>query len=225
MAKIAVLYRSHVMIYLIFIISLIGVGLSIRGHKIGLWLFKGSCLLLFIGGLFIALFFSLRGISVEDMNIDLHPWSNYIIWRSLMAVVVAIIACAISQLPLCFMKSYSKSKILKCEGLVYVLLLIIGICCLYNSTIHSIPDNWRYGNDMVKMIDEYNENHKDKCKSLEDLGLKRIKDNYYEYNGMWFSLWVYDTGYTLYFRDAMNGVVSDYDVDFVYNSEKDYWED
>lgn len=77
---------------------------------------------------------------------------------------------------------------------------------------------------MVKMIDEYNETHKDKCKSLEDLGLKRIKDNYYEYNGMWFDLWVYDTGYTLYFRDAMNGKVSDYDADFVYNSEKDSWE-
>jgi len=204
-------------------------GLSIREDKIGLWLFKGGCLLLFIGGLFIALFFSLRGMDVECMNIDLHPWKNYIIWRSFGSIVVTIIVYAISQLPLCFTKSYSKKQkrnFIKCEGVVYVLLLIMGIFCLYNSLIHSIPDNWQYGNDMVKMIDEYNESHKDKCKSLEDLGLKRIKDNYYEYNGMWFDLWVYDTGYTLYFCNAMNEneEVSDYDVDFVYNSAKDCWE-
>lgn len=218
--------KKMTFLILILTIWLIGIGLSLRGRKVGLWLFKGGCLLLFIGGSFIALFFSLMGITVECMNIDLHPWRNYIIWRSLGSIVVAIIVYAISQLPLFFTKRYSKRQkrnILKSEGLVYVLLLIIGIFCLYNGVIHSIPDNWQYGNDMVKMIDEYNENHKTKCKSLEDLGLKRTKGNYYEYNGMWFDLYVYDTGYTLYFRNAKDEDVSDYDVDFVYNSEKDCW--
>lgn len=214
------------MTYLIFacLILLIYIVLSIKWPRVGFWLFKAFCMLLLIIGLYLALLFYMNTVDARSLNINLHPWKNYIIWRGLDGLIVAITVYVISQLPFCFMKNYPekrKTKILKWEGLIYVSILVMGISYLATETKHFISDELKYGNIMVKRINEYNESHKDKCKSLEDLGLKPVKNNYYEYNGAWFNLKTDDTGYTLYFRNMQHDYL---DFHFVYHSKKDFWE-
>ena len=65
--------------------------------------------------LFVALFFWLGGnADVSALNINLHPWRNYLLYRVFAAIVCVMVFLAISQLPLLFVKCYSKKK--KCRS-------------------------------------------------------------------------------------------------------------
>ena len=63
--------------------------------------------------IFFALFFTLMGLSVNALNIDLHPWREYVIWRFLFAATVTVVLFAVSQIPLMFIRQFLKQEKLK----------------------------------------------------------------------------------------------------------------
>ena len=79
--------------------------------------------------LFVALFISLGPNDISSLNINLHPWKNYLRYRVIAAVVCDIVIFAISQFPLLFVKYHKKMRLMKYEGSVYIVALIIGIIC------------------------------------------------------------------------------------------------
>lgn len=214
-----------IMLILAFAIIL-SFGLMVKCPKYGLWLYKGAIFGIMIIVLFVALFFYLGGnADVSALNINLHPWKNYLLYRVFAAVVCVTIIFAISQLPLLFAKCYAmkeKKQIVKTEGLVYAAILVIGVICLSEfSGVGKLHDEkLQAGNEVVRLIDEYNKTHKMQCQSLSDLGLKPVGDNYYEYKGMWFLLDANDKAFDLRFLSPYDG---DINYDFTYSSDTHEW--
>lgn len=177
--------------------------------------------------LFVALFFWLGGnADVSALNINLHPWRNYLLYRVFAAVACVTFFLAISQLPLLFVKCYAKKKkwqIIKNEGIVYAVTLIIGVICLSEfSGVGKLHDEkLQADNEVVRLLDEYNKTHKMQCQSLSELGLKPVNDNFYEYKGMWFLLDVNDKTFELRFRSPHGG---DINYDFTYSSDVQEWD-
>ena len=153
--------------------------------------------------LFVALFFWLGGnADVSALNINLHPWKNYLLYRVFAATACVMFFLAVSQLPLLFVKCYAKKikkQIVKYEGLVYALTLVIGVICLSEfSGVGKLHDEkLQAGNEVVRLIVEYNNTHKTQCQSLSELGLKPVGDDFYEYKGMRFLLNVNDKAFDL----------------------------
>ncbi|WP_287132861.1 hypothetical protein [Bacteroides sp.] len=84
-------------------------GLMTKCPKYGLWLYKGAIFGIMIIFLFVALFFWLGGnADASALNINLHPWKNYLLYRVFAAVACVMVFLAISQLPLLFVKCYAK---------------------------------------------------------------------------------------------------------------------
>jgi len=217
---------TFIMIILVVAIIL-SFGLMVKSPKYGLWLYKGATFGIMLIFLFVALFFWLGGnADVSALNINLHPWKNYLLYRVTAAVACVTVFLAISQLPLLFVKCYSKKKkwqIIKYEGLVYAVTLVIGVICLSEfSGVGKLHDEkLQAGNEVVRLIDEYNNTHKTQCQSLSDLGLKPVGDNFYEYKGMWFLLNANDKAYGLRFRSPYGG---DLNYDFTYSSDIHEWD-
>ncbi len=217
------------LIMLILVVAIVlSSGLMVRSPRYGLWLYKGAILGIMIIFLFVALFFWLGGnAAVSALNINLHPWRNYLLYRVTAAVACVTVFLAISQLPLLFVKCYAKKKkwqIIKYEGLVYAITLVIGVICLSEfSGVGKLHDEkLQAGNEVVRLIDEYNKTHKMQCQSLSDLGLKPVGDNFYEYKGMWFLLGANDKTFELRFRSPDGG---DINYDFTYSSDVQEWDD
>lgn len=207
---------------------IISFGLMVKSPKYGLWLYKGAVFGIMIIVLFVVLVFYLgSGVDASTLNINLHPWRNYLRYRVFAGVACVTVFIAISQLPLLFVKCYAKKKkwqIIKYEGLVYAVLLIIGIVCLSKfSCVGGLHDEkLQAGNEVVRLIDKYNKTHKMQCQSLSDLGLKPVGDNFYEYKGMWFLLDANDKAFELRFRSPYGG---DINYDFTYSSDVQEWDD
>ena len=178
-------------------------GLMVKSPKYGLWLYKGAIFGIMIIFLFVALFFWLgSNADVSALNINLHPWKNYLLYRVFAATACVMFFLAVSQLPLLFVKCYAKKikkQIVKYEGLVYALTLVIGVICLSEfSGVGKLHDEkLQAGNEVVRLIDEYNNTHKTQCQSLSELGLKPVGDDFYEYKGMRFLLNVNDKAFDL----------------------------
>lgn len=141
-------------------------------------------------------------------------------YRVFAAVACVVVFLAISQFPLLFVKCYAKKKkqIVKYEGVVYAVTLVIGVVCLSEfSGVGKLHDEkLQAGNEVVRLIDEYNETHKMQCQSLSDLGLKPVGDNFYEYKGMWFLLYANDKAFELRFRSPYGEDIN-YDLSFLYH--------
>lgn len=202
-------------------------GLMKKSPKYGLRLYKGAIFGIMIIVLFVALFFYLGGTEVSTLNINLHPWRNYLRYRVFAAVACVAVFLAISQLPLFFANCYAKKKkwqIIKYEVLVYGVVLIIGVVCLSRfSGVGELHDEkLQAGNEVIRLIDEYNKTHEKQCQSLSDLGLKLVDDNFYEYKGMWFLLDANDKAFILRFRSPYGG---DINYDFTYSSDVQKWDD
>lgn len=203
-------------------------GLMVKCPKYGLWLYKGAIFGIMIIFLFVALFFWLGGnADATALNINLHPWKNYLLYRVFAAVACVMVFLAISQLPLLFVKCYAKKikkQIVKYEGAVYAVTLVIGVICLFEfSGVGKLHDEkLQAGNEVVRLIDEYNKTHKMQCQSLSDLGLKPVGDNFYEYKGMWFLLDANDKAFELRFCSPYGG---DINYDYTYSSDGQEWDD
>ena len=99
-----------IMLILAFAIIL-SFGLMVKCPKYGLWLYKGAIFGIMIIFLFVVLFFWLGGNGDETaLNINLHPWRNYLRYRVAAAVACVTLFLAASQLPLLFVKCYAKKK-------------------------------------------------------------------------------------------------------------------
>ena len=214
-----------IMLILAFAIIL-SFGLMVKCPKYGLWLYKGAIFGIMIIFLFVVLFFWLGGNGDETaLNINLHPWRNYLRYRVAAAVACVTLFLAASQLPLLFVKCYAKKKkwqIIKYEGLVYALTLGIGVICLseFSGVVKLHDEKLQAGNEVVRLIDEYNNTHKTQCQSLSELGLKQVGDGFYEYKGMWFLLNANDKAFDLRFCSPEGG---DINYDFTYSSDVHEW--
>lgn len=178
--------------------------------------------------LFAALFFYLDGnADISTLNINLHPWRNYLLYRVFASIACVTVIFVISQLPLLFIKCFAKKKkwqIIKYEGLVYAVTLIFGVICISEfSGVGKLHDEkLQIGNEVVRLIDEYNKTHKMQCQSLSELGLKPVSDKFYEYKGMWFLLDANDKAFELRFRSPYSG---DINYDFTYSSDIQEWDE
>ena len=214
-----------IMLILAFAIIL-SFGLMVKCPKYGLWLYKGAIFGIMIIFLFVVLFFWLGGNGDETaLNINLHPWRNYLRYRVAAAVACVTLFLAASQLPLLFVKCYAKKKkwqIIKYEGLVYALTLGIGVICLseFSGVVKLHDEKLQAGNEVVRLIDEYNNTHKTQCQSLSELGLKQVGDGFYEYKGMWFLLNANDKAFDLRFCSPEGGNIN---YDFTYSSDVHEW--
>ena len=91
-------------------------GLMVKSPKYGVWVYKGAIFIIMLIVLFVALFFYLGGnADISALNINLHPWRNYLLYRVVAAVVCVAVIFAISQLSLLFVKYHNKKKIVKYE--------------------------------------------------------------------------------------------------------------
>lgn len=201
-------------------------GLMIKCPKAGIYLYKGAFFIIMIIVLFVALFFYLgSNEDVNALNTNLHPWKNYILPRVVGAIICVGAIFAIAQIPLILAKCYSKKlkfKIIRCEGLVYIVVLVIGVILLSKcSGVGKLSDSkLQAGNEVVRLINEYSITQRKQCQSLSELGFKPVKDNFFEYKGMWFLLNANDKTYDLRFCSPEGG---DINYDFTYTRDTDNW--
>ena len=211
------------MTFLAFVIIL-SFGLMVKRPKYGVWLYKGAVFIVMLNVLFVALFFYLGGnADISALNINLNPWRHYLQYRVFSAVACVGVVFAISQLPLLFVKYPHKKRIVKFEGLTYAFVLAIGIICLskYSGVGKIHDDKLQAGNDVVRLIYEYNRTHGQQCQSLSELGLKPIGNHYYEYKGMWFLMDANDKSFDLRFRSPQG---SEINYDFTYSGDHHKWD-
>lgn len=71
-------------------------GLMVKCPKYGLWLYKGAFFGIMLIFLFVALFFWLGSNDVSALNINLHPWRNYLLYRVAAAVACVTVFLAVS---------------------------------------------------------------------------------------------------------------------------------
>lgn len=86
------------------------IGFMIKWPKPGLYLYKTAVFMLFLPGLFFALFFTLMGFGKQALNIDLYPWREYVMWRFLFAAGITIVMFAISQIPILFIRAVFQTR-------------------------------------------------------------------------------------------------------------------
>lgn len=196
----------------------------VKNPKYGVWLYKGAIFIVMLIVLFVALFFYLGGnADVSALNINLHPWRNFLLYRVLAAVACVAVVFAISQLPLLFVKYHHKKRAVKYEGIVYAVVLTIGIICLseFSGVGKLYDDKLQAGNDVVRLIEEYNRTHGKQCQALSDLGLEPVGNGFYEYKGMWFLLDASDKAFDLRFCSPQS---CDMNYDFTYSSDVHEWD-
>ena len=208
---------------ILIIILFLSFGIMVISPKYGLYLYKGAVFIIMLIVLFVAIFFYLEGNSdISALNINLHPWRNYLLYPVIVTLFCVTVIFAISQLPLLFVRYHNKKRMVKYEGIVYAVVLIIEIICLSeNCGIRKLNDaKLRVGNDVVRLIDEYNRTHGEQCQSLSELGLKPAIDYFYEYKGMWFVLNANDKAFDLRFCSPHG---SNLNYDFTYSSDIHEW--
>ena len=208
---------------ILIIILFLSFGIMVISPKDGLYLYKGAVFIIMLIVLFVAIFFYLEGNSdISALNINLHPWQNYLLYPVIVTVFCVTVIFAISQLPLLFVRYHNKKRMVKYEGIVYAVVLIIEIICLSeNCGIRKLNDaKLQVGNDVVRLIDEYNRTHGEQCQSLSELGLKPAIDYFYEYKGMWFVLNANDKAFDLRFCSPHG---SNLNYDFTYSSDIHEW--
>ena len=208
---------------ILIIILFLSFGIMVISPKYGLYLYKGAVFIIMLIVLFVAIFFYLEGNSdISALNINLHPWRNYLLYPVIVTVFCVTVIFAISQLPLLFVRYHNKKRMVKYEGIVYAVVLIIEIICLSeNCGIRKLNDaKLQAGNDVVRLIDEYNRTHGEQCQSLSELGLKPAIDYFYEYKGMWFVLNANDKAFDLRFCSPHG---SNLNYDFTYSSDIHEW--
>ena len=208
---------------ILIIILFLSFGIMVISPKYGLYLYKGAVFIIMLIVLFVAIFFYLEGNSdISALNINLHPWRNYLLYPVVVTVFCVTVIFAISQLPLLFVGYHNKKRMMKYEGIVYAVVLIIEIICLSeNCGIRKLNDaKLQVGNDVVRLIDEYNRTHGEQCQSLSELGLKPDIDYFYEYKGMWFVLNANDKAFDLRFCSPHG---SNLNYDFTYSSDIHEW--
>ena len=143
---------------ILIIILFLSFGIMVISPKDGLYLYKGAVFIIMLIVLFVAIFFYLEGNSdISALNINLHPWQNYLLYPVIVTVFCVTVIFAISQLPLLFVRYHNKKRMVKYEGIVYAVVLIIEIICLSeNCGIRKLNDaKLQVGNDVVRLIDEY----------------------------------------------------------------------
>lgn len=190
------------------------VGLMVKWPKPGVYLYKAAVFVLFLPALFFALFFTLMGLSVNALNIDLHPWREYVIWRFLFAATVTVVLFAVSQIPLMFIRQFPKQeklKIIKIEGLIYIVILAAGTGLCY----YAVQDLTHTENYVIERINDYNKEYNRYPESLVEIGVPSDTTSHfgdihiqYSYN---------DRAFTLF-------VKSEYE-EYVYDSRDDMWDD
>ena len=208
---------------ILIIILFLSFGIMVISPKYGLYLYKGAVFIIMLIVLFVAIFFYLEGNSdISALNINLHPWRNYLLYPVIVTVFCVTVIFAIFQLPLLFVRYHNKKRMVKYEGIVYAVVLIIEIICLSeNCGIRKLNDaKLQVGNDVVRLIDEYNRTHGEQCQSLSELGLKPAIDYFYEYKGMWFVLNANDKAFDLRFCSPHG---SNLNYDFTYSSDIHEW--
>lgn len=208
---------------ILIIILFLSFGIMVISPKYGLYLYKGAVFIIMLIVLFAAIFFYLEGNSdISALNINLHPWRNYLLYPVIVTLFCVTVIFAISQLPLLFVRYHNKKRMVKYEGIVYAVVLIIEIICLSeNCGIRKLNDaKLQVGNDVVRLIDEYNRTHGEQCQSLSELGLKPAIDYFYEYKGMWFVLNANDKAFDLRFCSPHG---SNLNYDFTYSSDIHEW--
>lgn len=208
---------------ILIIILFLSFGIMVISPKYGLYLYKGAVFIIMLIVLFVAIFFYLEGNSdISALNINLHPWRNYLLYPVIVTLFCVTVIFAISQLPLLFVRYHNKKRMVKYEGIVYAVVLIIEIICLSeNCGIRKLNDaKLQVGNDVVRLIDEYNRTHGEQCQSLSELGLKPAIDYFYEYKGMWFVLNANDKAFDLRFCSPHG---SNLNYDFTYSSDIHEW--
>lgn len=208
---------------ILIIILFLSFGIMVISPKYGLYLYKGAVFIIMLIVLFVAIFFYLEGNSdISALNINLHPWRNYLLYPVIVTLFCVTVIFAISQLPLLFVRYHNKKRMVKYEGIVYAVVLIIEIICLSeNCGIRKLNDaKLQIGNDVVRLIDEYNRTHGEQCQSLSELGLKPAIDYFYEYKGMWFVLNANDKAFDLRFCSPHG---SNLNYDFTYSSDIHEW--
>lgn len=204
------------MIQILIIISVIIllVGLMVKWPKPGLYLFKTVCLMLLLSGLIFALFFTLMGLGEQRLNMNLHPWREYVGPRFIGALIVTAVIFIISQIPLLFMRKISereKTKILKIEGLVYVALLILGTGLLYAT----VSDRNYPENQVIDKIEDFHSRHGQYPKTLGDINISTEIDSLFTCDWVQLGYACDKNAYTLF-------VIYDYSG-IVYDSRNDRW--
>lgn len=134
------------------------VGVMVKCHKPVLYLYKAAVFMLFLPGLFFALFFTLMGYGKQALNIDLYPWREYVMWRLFFAAGITVILFVVSQIPLLLIRQFSKKeklRIVKIEGLIYFGLLAAGTGLCY----YAVQDHDYYENKIVADISNYYKEH------------------------------------------------------------------
>lgn len=133
------------MIQVVLIICVLLVLILIKWPKPGMYLYKAVCLTLLLSALFLAFFFSLRALNEISLNIALHPWREYVMFRFLYATVFAAVIFVVSQIPFLFVRQFDKKekqRMVKVEGLIYLCILAIGAgLCYYEEQGHDYPEN------------------------------------------------------------------------------------
>lgn len=204
------------MFQIIIIISVIIllVGFIVKWPKPGLYVFKTTCLMLLLSGLFFALFFTLMGFGEQALNIDLHPWREYVSSRFIGALVVTAVIFVISQIPLLFLKKLSskeKTKILKIEGLMYGSLLIFGTGLLYVV----VSDRNYPENQVIDKIEAFHSRHDQYPKTLSDIHVSADNDSLFTNDNVHLGYSCDKNAYTL-------SVSSEYG-NYVYDSRRNKW--
>ncbi len=204
-----------IQIIIIICVIILLVGLMVKWPKPGLYLFKIVCLMLLLSGLFFALFFTLMGLGEQRLNINLHPWREYVSYRFIGALVVTVTIFAISQIPLLFLKKLSskeKTKVLKIEGMVYVALLMLGTSLLYMA----VSDRNNYPeNQVVDKIEDFHARHGQYPKTLGEINVSIDNDRLFTDENVHLGYSCDKNAYTLCVGYEYGS--------YVYDSRKDRW--
>ncbi len=205
-----------IQIIIIICVIILLVGFMVKWPRPGLYIFKTVCLMLLLSGLFFALFFSLMGLGEQRLNINLHPWREYVSYRFIGALVVTVITFIISQIPLLFLKklpSKEKTKILKIEGLVYVALLMLGTGLLYLTvSVRNYPEN-----QVIDNIEAFHVRHGQYPKTLSEINVSIDNDSLFANDNVHLRYSCDKNAYTLCVGHEYGN--------YVYDSRKDRWSD
>ncbi len=188
--------------------------LMAKWPKPGVYLYKVAIFVLFLPALFFALFFTLMGLSVNALNIDLHPWREYVMYRFMFAAIVTVVLFAVSQIPLMFIRQLSKQeklKIIKIEGLIYIVILAIGTGLLY----YAVKDSTHTENYVIERINDYSKENDRYPDSLAKIGVPSDTTSHFGDIHILYSH--NESAFTLL-------VKSEYD-EYVYDSRNDMWND
>lgn len=188
--------------------------LMVKWPKPGVYLYKVAVFVLFLPALFFALFFTLMGLSVNALNIDLHPWREYVMYRFMFAATVTVVSFVVSQIPLMFIRQLSKQeklKIIKIEGLIYIVILAIGTGLLY----YAIKDSTHTENYVIERINDYHKENDCYPDSLAEIGVPSDTTSHFGDIHILYSH--NESAFTLLVKSEFE--------EYVYDSRNDMWND